>query len=69
VALEYFVDNAEHPRLLARVAGLRISDGIGPNQPTWTRIPSLADMAFNSPGVEVSVERAAEIAAGWGATL
>jgi hypothetical protein len=54
VGLKYFVEaNAEHPRILARVDGVKVANGIGPKQPVWTRINSLASLAWESSGLEV----------------
>jgi hypothetical protein len=60
VGLEYFVEpNAEHPRLLARVAGLSVADVIGPNHPTWIRIP----VQRSSP-IKVAARRAPSTSTG-----
>jgi len=55
--------------MLARVDGLKVTDRIIPTDPAWTSIRSLASLAWDSSGDEVSVEQAATIAAGWGSTL
>jgi hypothetical protein len=70
VALKYFVLRTDgRPVMLARVDGLKVTDRILPTDPGWTQIRSLASLAWDSSGDEVSVEQAAKIASRWGASL
>ena len=70
MGLKYFVyGTVARPVLLARVDGLAVTDRIVPTDPAWTHISSLASLAWDSSGDEVSVEQAAKIASRWGASL
>ena len=70
MALKYFVEpDVKHPRYLARVDGLKVSEVISRVHPVWTWRSSAAALAWDSSGEEVTTQQAAKIAAGWSATL
>jgi len=61
--------NSETPYLLARVRWPDVFEAISPVRPDWQQDPGLFDLPYNSSCTQVTLSRAAAIAAEWGVHL
>jgi hypothetical protein len=68
--IQYVVlPNADEPFLLARVRWPDIYQAISPVRTDWQDDPGLFDLPYAPTSTAVTLERAAEIAAAWGARI
>jgi hypothetical protein len=68
--IQYLVlPNAEHPYLLARVRWPDVFQAISAVRPDWQDDPGLFDLPYSPSSTPVTADRAAAIAAEWGAHI